>query len=1225
MRPIESARSIHHRRRLQRAAFESLETRRLLSQISFQAVSSPLSGTYPSDPIVADLDGDGTNNLIVSYNNDNTNGQDTGNSIGILTPGSVPGSWEPGQTLQVGNGPVSIVASDLTGSGRLDLVTANSTDNTVSVLINGGSGFYSAVNYPVGTQPEFVTAADLTGDGKPDLIVGGQNGVNILINNGDGTFQAPENFSTPNYVRDIVAADVNGDGLPDLIVANSGYTNNPGDTITVFINQGAGHFKTENYSVGNEPQKVAVGDLGNGHLDIVAANKLDGTLSVLLGNGDGTFQPPQTITIGANRTDYVAIADVNGDGHPDLLIGGGPDNDTGSSDAPPTLGVLFGNGDGTFQAPRFFTPSSSNNISGGVVADVTGNGKPDVVLTSGYGQAVVTLLDTTGGQLTFSNSDTSSTGNKPGGVASADFNGDGHADLAVINKTDNTVGVLLGNGDGTFQPQHAYSVGNTPQIILTGSLGGGTGPVDIVTFNQPIANVDGSFSVLLNNGNGTFQPAETFNFASPLTAATLADVNGDGKPDLIVAYAYSSSTQTETVAVMLGNGNGTFQAPQTFVTGQATIDAFAVGDLNGDGHPDIVTANTTDDTVSVFLGNGDGTFQSYHTYAAGSDPTAVAIGDLTGDGHPDIVTLSNYTGDANVLINNGDGTFQPYLSYFIGTHSGGMLLDDFNGDGVPDVIAISNYGGIVTADVLLGTGNAPIGPSVIRPAISNYSGLFEPVQVVSLFAGKPGGGIVADVNGDGRPDLILTEKSANSVAVFLDHASGTPHISMTSNGTVMAMGSNSSGTSSITYSNGMVTFNIEGVTESFSVNSVTGINVALGNGDDNVAVGSGVPAVSIFGGTGNDTLVADNSAPDTLHGGSGNNYEVGGNGSDMLKGGTGRDTLGAGAGNQTTIHAGAGDDLILDGTGSGDSIFGGLGLNFAQYNPNNTMNNIFEVFDPPPPGGSPSFTPANLTPFDSSVTAAIENGILIVTGAPGSNKMIVTVSGANLEVTSNGNTVASFPESEVSGIKIIAGPDNDTLHINASVTLPATLKGGAGEDKLVGGSGDNVLVGGTGNSILKAGAGVSLLVPEKRVVFSSSGANDTLIGGSGLSIADFSHRTDPLFLSNDNQPDSGDPNQGEAIEIMSSVTAIWGGVGNDTIVGTTPGEFLSGGAGDNTVHGGGATDVLIGGDGQDTVVAAAEPVSLYLDLTQPGEYGGITDPAEDVLQINPDLDTLLPG
>jgi cyclophilin family peptidyl-prolyl cis-trans isomerase len=495
--------------------------------------------------------------------------------------------------------------------------------------------------------------------------------------------------------------------------------------------------------------------------------------------------------------------------------------------------------------------------------------------------------------------------------------------------------------------------------------------------------------------------------------------------------------------------------------------------------------------------------------------------------------------------------------------------------------------------------------------------------IIAGYTGDYGTSFGPSVLGDVIEVTVTNPASDDSSTVYTFTLSP---ITQNSGGTVTAMGGNTSGTSNISVSNGQVLVNVQGVTQSFTTSSVTGINVLLGNGSqDSLSIAAGVPAVSVLGGTGSDTVIAKNSAAD---------YIVGGSGTDMLKAGKGFDTVAAGTGNNTTVHGGAGADLILDGSGSGDSIIGGLGLSFAQYNPNSTMSNVFEVFDPPKPtdppvpDDSPNLAAESLSPFDgSAVTAAIVNGVLLVTGAPGSNKMVVTLntSGLKLKVVSDGTTIGAFPTASISGVKIIGGPDSDTLKVNSSVTLPATLKGGGGGDSLVGGGGNNVLVGGTGNSILKGGAGVNLLVPGKRVAFASTGPEDTLIGGGGLSIADFSHRTDPLYLSNDNQANSGDAAAGETDEIMSSVTAIWGGTGGDTIVGTIPGEFLSGGAGKNTIQGGGATDVLLGGDGKDTVVAAAEPVSIYLDLNKPGEYGGIANPAEDILQVSQSLDTLLPS
>jgi Ca2+-binding RTX toxin-like protein len=718
---------------------------------------------------------------------------------------------------------------------------------------------------------------------------------------------------------------------------------------------------------------------------------------------------------------------------------------------------------------------------------------------------------------------------------------------------------------------------------------------------EGIFTVDGSVvSSIFQTNVSTFQPGVNYvafdatadsggnleiNFDAP--AGSEADLNGiqlrpltssesptqlqfDQQPTNLVAGSYVMPPVTVDVE---DSADDVITSDNSIVNLTALLNGSAVSTLSA------MAVNGVATFKNILL-NTPGSYVLTATDAETASSTAQSVTINASNGVPSISAIN----PISVVAGGSD-----FLLTVTGTEFNSTTLVDVNGSTVPTTLVFDAVGAITGA-----VGDVPASD------IATTGSLQITVE-------NPMGGISS-------ADTLKIHPAGSKVS-----------ITQNSGGTVTAMGTNTSGTSSITTSNGMVVLNINGVTQTFSMNSVTGINVVLGDGDDSVGVGSSVPSVSVFGGTGNDTIIANNSSPDTLHGGSGDNYEVGGSGADMLKGGKGRDTIAA-MGSGTTVNGGAGDDLILDGSGSGDSINGGAGLNFAQYNPNNTQIDIFEVFDPPKPSITPSVATPSVLPLDSSgVTAAVENDILVVTGAPGSNKMIVTLSGSNLEVTSNGDSIGSFAESSVTGVKIIAGPDNDTLHVNASVTLPATLKGGAGDDKLLGGSGENVLNGGTGNSILKAGAGVSLLVPGRRTVFSSSGPQDTLIGGSGLSIADFSHRTDPLFLSNDNNADSGDRAEGEAVEIMSNVSAIWGGTGPDTIVGTTAGEFLSGGAGKNTVHGGGATDVLIGGDGKDTVVAAAEPVSLYLDLNKPGEYGGISNAGEDVLQINTELDTLIPS
>jgi Ca2+-binding RTX toxin-like protein len=205
----------------------------------------------------------------------------------------------------------------------------------------------------------------------------------------------------------------------------------------------------------------------------------------------------------------------------------------------------------------------------------------------------------------------------------------------------------------------------------------------------------------------------------------------------------------------------------------------------------------------------------------------------------------------------------------------------------------------------------------------------------------------------------------------------------------------------------------------------------------------------------------------------------------------------------------------------------------------------------------------------------------------------------------------------LTGILVNGKGGGDTITVASNVTLTETLFGGAGPDSIIGGGGSALLGGGAGSDTLVGGSSTSLLVPGQFETFTAAlNGKDVLIGGSGFAIADLAYRTDPMFLSNDGKNDSGDPNLGEKLTIMPSVLAIWGGAGNDTVVGTVAGEFLSGGSGNATIQGGGTDDLLVGGLGTDTVRVAAEPVTLYLDNGNANRYTGVDNPDEDVLQLD---------
>jgi VCBS repeat protein len=323
-----------------------------------------------------------------------------------------------------------------------------------------------------------------------------------------------------------------------------------------------------------------------------------------------------------------------------------------------------------------FSPTGVWNIYV-VTADFNGDGQLDLAVTEFISGQVQILLGKGDGTFQFFQTYPAC---RAHGLASGDFNGDGILDLAVADAGCGQVSILLGNGDGTFTEGRSFSTGGgatfAPYSVAVGDFNA-DGKLDLATANEAINKA----SVLLGNGDGTFQSHVDYDTGVDSRQVATGDFNGDGRLDLAVS-------SSEGVSILLGNGDGTFQS-QTLYPFETTDNPYLViADLNGDGKPDLAVANTAG-SVSILLGNGDGSFQSSVPYATGGFSATVIAADFNGDGILDLATGNYYDANIAILLGNGDGTFGAHVNYPAAFGARGLVAADFNGDGRLD-LAVAN-------------------------------------------------------------------------------------------------------------------------------------------------------------------------------------------------------------------------------------------------------------------------------------------------------------------------------------------------------------------------------------------------------------------------------------------------------------------------------------------------------------------------------------------------------
>jgi hypothetical protein len=633
------------------------------------------TGKGPSALAIADFNGDGIADLVVANATDNT--------VSFLA-GKADATFAAKVDFAVGVAPVAIALGDFNHDGALDMAVANATANTVSILLgNGAGGFSPHVDYAVGNDPLGVAVQDFNGDGVLDLVTANSKDgtISVLLGKGDGTFGPHTDFAAGGTPKSVAVADLNHDGKFDVVVPDKSIAQ-----VAVLLGNGDGTFKTKVlYSTATGPVAVAIGDLnGDGNPDLVVACNIavnePGAASVLLGNGDGTFTSHQDYPTGTSPF-AVGLADLNSDGKLDVVVA---EANTIQGDflLPGGASVLLGNGDGSLALQTSYATGAKPE--GLALADITGDGRLDLITANNSDNSVSVVPGV--GDGTFSSGSLLSMPSKSfgfGQIVSADLNRDGNLDLTYV---DADLSVVLGTAAGGFGPRQDFAAGSAPVALALGDFNGdGILDAAVVDNTNSLTN---SLSILLGNGDGTFQAPVSYTLGESPTAVVVADFNRDGKLDLAVSVFNSLQ-----ISVLYGNGDGTFQSPVTFATGGVQPISLVAADFNGDGFPDIAFTQNFHSSVGVLLNNGAGGFGSPVNYGTQNDTYGITAADLNLDGRMDLVVTSNTFDGFFVMLGHGDGTFSSSTGYRVGLLAsvGSAVVGDFNGDGCPDIAAGLDY------------------------------------------------------------------------------------------------------------------------------------------------------------------------------------------------------------------------------------------------------------------------------------------------------------------------------------------------------------------------------------------------------------------------------------------------------------------------------------------------------------------------------------------------------
>ncbi len=617
------------------------------------------SGTWPRSVVIGRMNNDGAADLVVAD-------ASTSNVLVHLNNGN--GTFAPFVTYSVGRQPVSVATADFNGDTFDDVAVANDSDGTVSVLINNGDGTLAdQVVYPAGSLLQMLKAADVDGVNGDDLIVadrgGPEGGVLVMLNNGDGTFAGAVRYDTGTEPVSVAVGDLDGDQLPDLAVGDLR------SELVILSNAGSGTFSppvaVDNTDAFND---VVLVDLnGDDRLDVVGSLADSFAVLVLLNGGDGTLGDTRWYLVGPGPV-AIAPARLDGDGDMDLAVVNLESNN---------VSLMFNSGAGTFAVDATYgivegVPDLAPAPAGGFLlgmdaADFDGDGTTDIVRIGEYGP----IVSFNGGS-----------GSLYGlvvvaelfdiiAVSAGDVTGDGIPDVIGFSSFDDYIVIIPNNGNRTFGEARRIGLGDVNVQRGTVDDLDHDGDADIIVAATPKL-------FAIRNDDGVLAEPQSVDLIDDVVDIVTGDVTGEGNIDVLVV------TDEGTVELFVGNGDGTIGDGIQFA-GVASAASAALADVNGDGGPDLIITGTDANTVEVLLSEGGGTFAAPVSYGGGLLPVDVAVGDVTGDNLPDLLVANYFLSSVSVLTNLGEGTFSDGNHYRAGLFGHQLVLEDFDSDGDLDV------------------------------------------------------------------------------------------------------------------------------------------------------------------------------------------------------------------------------------------------------------------------------------------------------------------------------------------------------------------------------------------------------------------------------------------------------------------------------------------------------------------------------------------------------------